>query len=77
MTKILVIEDETILREEILKWLSLEDYETFGAADGVAGVNEAFQRQPDLVISDITMPLLDGYAYWLNCLQIPQRLKPL
>jgi two-component system, sensor histidine kinase and response regulator len=62
MTKILVIEDETILREEILKWLSLEDYETFGASDGVAGVNEAFQRQPDLVISDITMPLLDGYG---------------
>ena len=48
MTKILVIEDETILREEILKWLSLEDYETFGASDGVAGVNEAFQQQPDL-----------------------------
>ncbi|MEP6987215.1 MAG: response regulator, partial [Chloroflexota bacterium] len=62
MTKILIIEDETILREEIIKWLTLEDYETFSAADGIAGVNVALDHQPDLIISDITMPHLDGYG---------------
>lgn len=62
MSKILVIEDETILREEMAEWLSLEDYEVFSAADGMAGVSEAFRCQPDLIVCDITMPLLDGYG---------------
>src|SRR5664279_2639844 len=66
MTKILVIEDEGILRDEICEWLTLEDYEAFGAADGIEGVSEAFHRQPDLIICDITMPRLDGHGVLLE-----------
>jgi signal transduction histidine kinase len=66
MIKILVIEDETILREEMVQWLALEDYEVFSASDGVAGVNEAFHHQPDLIICDITMPRLDGHGVLLE-----------
>jgi signal transduction histidine kinase len=62
MTKILVIEDEAILRDEIIEWLTLEDYETEGAADGVEGVTKAFHYLPDLIICDITMPGLDGHG---------------
>ena len=65
-SKILVIEDETILREEMVEWLKLESFETFSAADGVAGFNEAFHCQPDLIVCDITMPLLDGYGVLLE-----------
>jgi two-component system, sensor histidine kinase and response regulator len=66
MTRILIIEDETILREEIIEWLTLEGYEVFGAADGVHGVKQALQQQPDLIISDITMPRLDGHGVLLE-----------
>lgn len=64
--KILVIEDETILREEVVEWMTLEGYEAFGAADGVAGINAAFRHQPDLIICDITMPNLDGHGVLLE-----------
>lgn len=62
MTTILVIEDEQILREEVVKWLKLEDYETLSAPDGLAGVSEALAHKPDLIVCDITMPILDGHG---------------
>ncbi len=62
MTKILVIEDETILREEVVAWLTLEEYTVISAEDGVAGVEAALHHQPDLIVCDIMMPRLDGYG---------------
>ncbi|MCC6616440.1 MAG: response regulator [Anaerolineae bacterium] len=62
MAKILVIEDESTLREDIIEWLSYEGYDAVGAADGVEGVNAAILHQPDLIVSDIRMPRLDGYG---------------
>jgi len=62
VAKILVIEDEATLREDIIEWLSYEGYEAFGAADGVEGVNAAILHQPDLIVSDIRMPRMDGYG---------------
>ncbi len=61
MTKILVIEDERFLLEEILDLLSFGDFEAIGAENGVAGVTLAHQQLPDLVICDIMMPEMDGY----------------
>ncbi len=61
MTKILVIEDEVILREEVSEWLRLEGYEPISAADGVEGVNLAIRHLPDLIMCDIAMPRLNGY----------------
>ncbi|MHB8624976.1 MAG: hybrid sensor histidine kinase/response regulator [Aggregatilineales bacterium] len=66
MTKILVIEDEAILREEVIVWLTLEGYEAMGAEDGTAGVMSAFRNLPDLIVCDITMPRLDGYGVLLE-----------
>lgn len=66
MKTILIIEDESILREETVEWLKLEGYTVFSATDGAAGVNEAFRCQPDLIICDITMPVLDGYGVLLE-----------
>jgi len=64
--KVLVIEDEALLRREVVQWLTLEDYDAFEAADGIEGVNQAFQHQPDLIICDITMPRLDGHGVLLE-----------
>lgn len=66
MTKILLIEDEAILREEVVEWLILEGYEATSAGDGITGINTAFQYLPDLIICDITMPLLDGHGVLLE-----------
>ena len=66
MAKILVIDDEAILREEVVEWLRLEGYEAVAAKDGVEGVEMAINDPPDLIICDITMPHLDGYGVLLK-----------
>ena len=66
MTKLLVIEDEAILRAEVVEWLTLEGYEVLCAEDGQAGVEVAFRNLPDLIICDITMPQLDGFGVLLE-----------
>ncbi|HVO69620.1 MAG TPA: ATP-binding protein [Aggregatilineaceae bacterium] len=65
MTKILVIEDEASLLEGILTMLSFESFEAIGATDGTTGVRLALEYLPDLIISDIMMPGLDGYGVLL------------
>jgi len=66
MTKILLIEDEYPLRQEMMEWLTFENYEVTEAADGVEGVNAAVMSPPDLIVCDISMPKLDGYGVLLD-----------
>src|SRR5258708_24986535 len=66
MTKILLIEHEAILRGEVAEWLTFEGYEVISAEDGVVGVEYATRDLPDLIVSDITMPRLDGYGVLLE-----------
>jgi len=61
MTRILVIDDEIPLLEEVLEWLRFEHYEVIGAENGREGVNRALDSHPDLILSDVMMPELDGY----------------
>lgn len=61
MKKILVIEDEGPLREEIVDTLGFEGFDVVQASDGGAGLQMAKTEQPDLIISDIMMPRVDGY----------------
>src|SRR6266542_2861495 len=61
MSRILVIEDEPNLRKNILDFLELEGFEVLEASDGEIGVDSARQHNPDLIISDISMPKMDGY----------------
>lgn len=58
---ILVIDDDKITRRLIVKSLS-KDFNLIEAPDGLSGVQMALQQSPDLVICDITMPDIDGYA---------------
>ncbi len=62
MTKILVIENEQPFLEEIIDILDFEGYETIGADNGLTGVQLAKEHLPDLIVSDIIMPKMDGYA---------------
>jgi len=62
MVKILVIEDEESVRENLLDLLEAEDFETVAAANGRIGVDLAFTEAPDLILCDMMMPEVDGYG---------------
>jgi two-component system sensor histidine kinase/response regulator len=65
MSKILVIEDEPAILENVVETLQLEGFEVWGAANGKAGVDAAREYHPDLIICDIMMPELNGYGVLL------------
>jgi len=62
MKKVLVIDDTEDVRSIITESLILSGFEAFGAEDGEVGIKLARERVPDLIICDINMPRLDGYA---------------
>ena len=57
--KILVVDDEAEIRDFLALELR-EEYEVYTAADGVEGCESALSFIPDLIISDIIMPNMDG-----------------
>ena len=62
MEKILLIEDNEALRENTAEILALANYEVITAENGKLGVEMARMHQPNLIICDIMMPVLDGYG---------------
>lgn len=62
MKKILLIEDNEEVRENTAEILGLAGYAVSTAPDGKAGVELALSDQPDLIVCDIMMPVLDGYG---------------
>ena len=62
MKKILVIEDNSEVRENIAEILELSNYKVITAEDGRTGVEVALREVPDLIVCDIMMPVLDGYG---------------
>jgi CheY-like chemotaxis protein len=60
MKKILIVEDVE-LNLDLLTQLLEDEYELVAAADGAQGVALAEQEQPDLILMDISLPVLDGY----------------
>jgi CheY-like chemotaxis protein len=59
-TKILIVEDNPDSRDFLATLLKIEGYTIFTAADGIEGIEQAIKNHPDLIISDIMMPNLDG-----------------
>jgi len=62
MKKILVIEDNAIVRNTMMRILQAAGYDVVTANDGLEGVALFRQETPDLVISDIIMPQQEGIA---------------
>jgi DNA-binding response OmpR family regulator len=62
MERILVVEDELPMRKALEDVLAGEDYRVLTAADGESGLQRALEEKPDLILLDIMMPKLDGYA---------------
>jgi CheY-like chemotaxis protein/CRP-like cAMP-binding protein len=62
MKKILLIEDDVVLRENTTELLELSNYEVTSASNGKIGVEIISANLPDLIVCDIMMPELDGYG---------------
>ncbi len=62
MERILIIEDELPMRTALQDVLQAEGYRVMQAADGEIGLRRAMEEKPDLILLDIMMPKLDGYA---------------
>ncbi len=60
--KILIIEDNHDVRENLSEILVLSGYDTVTAVNGKEGVQAAFQESPSLILCDVMMPELDGYG---------------
>ncbi|HPN70198.1 MAG TPA: response regulator [Saprospiraceae bacterium] len=60
--KILVIEDNYEVRDNLCEILELTGYEVVSAENGVVGVRHAMSESPDLILCDVMMPELDGYG---------------
>jgi two-component system, sensor histidine kinase and response regulator len=62
MTKILAIEDEKVILDNIMEILEVAGMDVHGALDGVEGVQMAHDLLPDVILCDINMPEIDGYS---------------
>ena len=62
MKKVLLIEDDAVLRENTAEILELSNYKVITAPNGKEGIALAKSSQPDIIVSDIMMPELDGYG---------------
>ena len=62
MKTVLLIEDDTVLRENTAELLELSNYSVLTAANGKLGVEMANTHLPDIIVCDIMMPILDGYG---------------
>ena len=71
--RLLLVDDEPGLRSAVQAYLEDEGFEVTTAVDGEEGFSKAQQMLPDLVISDVMMPRLDGYGL-LNRLRGDERL---
>lgn len=60
--KIIVIEDNFEVRDNLCEILQLAGYETFQASNGIEGIELISKITPDLVICDVMMPKLDGFG---------------
>lgn len=58
--RVLIVDDEPLVRAHLRRVLSLRDFTVYEAADGRAGLRAIAQHKPDLVLLDLTMPQLDG-----------------
>ncbi len=61
MPKILVVEDNDMNRDMLTRRLARKGYDVVSAADGQEGIDRARSDRPDLILMDMSLPVLDGW----------------
>ena len=72
MARVLIVDDEQMLREMLQQMLDIEGFETFTASNGSEALSVFKQCDPDVVVTDIIMPEKEG----LEIIQILKGKKP-
>lgn len=67
MEKILIADDEELMRQLVIDFLKPEGYEIIEAADGKVALEKYHSEHPDLILLDVMMPIYDG---WTVCREI-------
>jgi len=73
--KILIIEDDKLLRKVIGKKLVMENYKVVEAMDGEEGLKFSESEQPDLILLDLVLPEIDGFEVLARLKKNPNTLK--
>ncbi|MBI2120893.1 MAG: response regulator [Parcubacteria group bacterium] len=60
--KVLIVEDDRVLRRVIVDNLKIEGFTVFEAEDGEQGLSTALHEHPDLMLLDVVMPKMDGIS---------------
>ena len=61
MARLLLVEDNEMNRDMLSRRLIRNGYEVFYAKDGQQGVNMALSERPDLILMDMSLPVIDGW----------------
>ena len=61
MKKVLIVDDDDAIRELVARILEMAGYETCTARDGHEALEQFRAERPDLVVTDLVMPLMDGF----------------
>lgn len=69
--KILIVEDNLSIRENAAEILELSDYKVLNACNGKDGLKMALVQNPDLILCDIQMPVMNGYQLLKRIRHIP------
>jgi PAS domain S-box-containing protein len=72
MAKILIIDDRPLNREFLTTLLGYQHHQLSEASDGAEGLRMAREQRPDLIISDVLMPTMDGYEFVLQLRKDPE-----
>lgn len=62
MKRVLIVEDNEMNWDMLSRWLRRRGFEVFVAVDGQEGINDARRLHPDLILMDLSLPVLDGCA---------------
>jgi CheY-like chemotaxis protein len=60
--RVLIVDDDALVRASLAAMLRCEGYEVYGADDGEAAIQSAIEHLPDLVLLDLNMPNMDGWT---------------
>lgn len=69
-SKVLIVDDEEVIQELLTTFLEMEGYETCTASNGEEGLRQFHETQPNLIVSDVMMPVMDGYEFCRNIREI-------
>ena len=72
MSKILIIEDDQLLQKALVDKFQREGFEIVQAFDGKEGIIKAVKEQPDFILLDLMMPVMDGTTTLRHLKDMPE-----